>query len=67
MNIFAFWASTVLGAGIWVLVPAAMGNWFGRNEKVVIENLHWITQMQNFRIAFVLIVLGNYTGYRKKL
>jgi membrane protein DedA with SNARE-associated domain len=43
MNIFAFCAATVLGAGIWVLVLAAMGYWFGRNEELVMQNLHWIT------------------------
>ena len=43
MNILAFCSATVLGAGIWVLVLAAMGYWFGRNEALVIENLHWIT------------------------
>ena len=43
MNVFAFSAATVLGAGIWVVVLAAMGYWFGRNEQLVIQNLHWIT------------------------
>jgi membrane protein DedA with SNARE-associated domain len=43
MNIFAFCAATALGAGIWVLVLAAVGYWFGRNEQLVIQNMHWIT------------------------
>jgi membrane protein DedA with SNARE-associated domain len=43
MNILAFCAATILGAGIWVLVLAAMGYWFGRNEQLVLQNLHWIT------------------------
>ena len=43
MNIFAFCAATVLGAGVWVLVLAAIGYWFGRNEQLVLQNLHWIT------------------------
>jgi membrane protein DedA with SNARE-associated domain len=43
MNVFIFCAATVLGAGIWVLVLAAMGYWFGRNEQLVLQNLHWIT------------------------
>ena len=43
MNIFAFSAATVLGAGIWVLVLAANGYWFGRNEELVLQNLHGIT------------------------
>ena len=43
MNIFAFCANTVFGAGIWVLVPAGMGHCFGRNEQMVLENLRWFT------------------------
>ena len=43
MNIFVFCVATILGAGIWVLVLAAMGYWFGRNEQLVLQNLHWIT------------------------
>ena len=43
MNIFAFCAATVLGAGIWVLLLAATGYWFGRNEQLVLQNLHWIS------------------------
>ncbi len=43
MNIFAFCSATVLGAGIWVVVLAAMGYWFGRNEQLVLQHLHWVT------------------------
>jgi len=43
MNVLAFCAATVLGAGIWVLVLAAVGYWFGRNEQLVLQNLHWVT------------------------
>ncbi len=43
MNIFAFCAATVLGAGIWVVVLAALGYWFGRNEQMVLQNLRIIT------------------------
>jgi membrane protein DedA with SNARE-associated domain len=43
MNIFIFCVTTVLGAGIWVLVLAGMGYFFGRNEQLVLENLHWVT------------------------
>ena len=43
MNIFAFLAATVLGAGIWVVVLSALGYWFGRNEQLVMENLRWFT------------------------
>ncbi|MFW8602300.1 DedA family protein [Desulfobacterota bacterium M19] len=43
MNIFAFCAATTLGAGIWVVVLAASGYWFGKNEQLVLRNLHIIT------------------------
>ena len=43
MNIIAFCSATSLGAGIWVGVLAAMGYWFGNNEELVRQNLHWIT------------------------
>jgi membrane protein DedA with SNARE-associated domain len=43
MNMFTFCAATILGAGIWVIVLAALGYWFGRNEQLVMQNLHWVT------------------------
>ena len=52
MNMLTFCAATVLGAGIWVLVLAAMGYWFGRNEQLVLQHLHWVT------VALVFGCLG---------
>lgn len=43
MNFAVFCGATTLGAGLWVLVLAAMGFWFGRNEALIEENLHWIS------------------------
>ena len=43
MNIFVFSVATSFGAGLWVLVLAAMGFWFGRNEQLVLQNLQMIT------------------------
>lgn len=43
MNLVVFCAATIVGAGIWVLVLAAMGYWFGRNEQLILRNLHLIT------------------------
>jgi len=43
MNIFAFCAATVLGAGIWVLILTGLGYWFGRNEQLIVQNLHWVS------------------------
>jgi membrane protein DedA with SNARE-associated domain len=56
MNIFAFCAATVLGAGIWVLVLAAVGYWFGRNEQLVLQNLRWITLVIVF-VCFGMVVI----------
>lgn len=43
MGIFNFCAATVLGAGLWVLVLAGLGFWFGRNEQLVMQNLRWVS------------------------
>ena len=43
MNFFVFCVSTVLGAGIWVVVLAGVGYWFGRNQKLVMHTLHGIS------------------------
>jgi membrane protein DedA with SNARE-associated domain len=56
MNIFAFFAATVLGAGIWVLVLAAMGYWFGRNEQLVLQHLRWVTITPVFACLGLVIV-----------
>lgn len=56
MNGFAFCATTVLGAGIWVLVLAAMGYWFGCNEELVIEKLHWITPVLGLMCLGMVVI-----------
>ena len=43
MNIFPFCAATILGAGIWVMVLAGLGFWFGRNEQLVLQNLRLVS------------------------
>lgn len=60
MNVFTFCAATVFGAGIWVLVLAALGYWFGRNEDLVMQNLHWIT------LGLVLVCLGMIVIYWRR-
>lgn len=60
MNIFSFCAATVLGAGIWVLVLAAVGYWFGHNEQLVLQNLHWIT------LVMVFVCIGMVVIYWQK-
>ncbi len=56
MNIFTFSAATVLGAGLWVLVLAGMGFWFGRNEQLVLQNLHWFTLILLAGCAVIVFV-----------
>ncbi len=43
MNFFAFCSATTLGAGIWVIILAGLGYWFGQNEAMIMQNLHWIS------------------------
>jgi len=49
MNIYAFCAATLLGAGIWTMVLAGLGYWLGRNEALISHNLRWIS------LAMVLV------------
>ena len=57
MNLFAFCVATALGAGIWVLVLAGMGYWFGRNEQFVLQNLRWVTI---FMVAGCVVIVFFY-------
>lgn len=41
MNFPLFCAATGLGAGIWVLVLACIGYWFGKNEELMMSNLRF--------------------------
>nr|WP_320190504.1 DedA family protein [uncultured Desulfobacter sp.] len=43
MNLAAFCIATAMGAGLWVLVLAGLGYWFGKNQALVLQNLHWAT------------------------
>jgi len=60
MNIFVFCVATVLGAGLWVLVLAGIGFWFGRNEALVLNYMHWVT------IGLAIICLGLVLVYSLK-
>ncbi len=56
MNIFTFCASTFLGAAVWVVILAASGYWFGRNEQLVLQNLRWITVCISVGCGIVILV-----------
>jgi len=65
MNIWAFCAATSLGVGIWVAVLAGAGYWFGRNEALVVRNLHRIT-VATVLFCLVSIVLYWWLKVRRK-
>jgi len=43
MNLFLFTLFTAIGAGIWVVVLALLGYWFGGNQAYIMRHLHQIT------------------------
>ncbi|WP_338669066.1 DedA family protein [Pseudodesulfovibrio methanolicus] len=59
MNFPAFCAATVLGSGVWVLVLAGLGYCFGRNERLVLRNLHWAT------LALAVVCAAILLAYRR--
>ena len=54
MNFPLFCAATGLGAGIWVLVLACAGYWFGKNEELMMGNL----RMGSILLAGCCVVIG---------
>lgn len=63
MNFPLFCAATGLGAGIWVLILACMGYWFGKNQELMMNNLHYGTLV----LVVCCVVLGaGYWLYRRK-
>ncbi len=63
MNFPVFCAATGLGAGIWVLVLACMGYWFGQNEHVVLANLRYVTAVS---VVGCLLVIAGFLLRKKK-
>jgi membrane protein DedA with SNARE-associated domain len=66
MNFLMFCSSTVLGAGIWVIVLAGVGYWFGRNEQLVLQHLRWISISLVFACLGLVIVYWRKWGRRYK-
>ncbi len=56
MDLFTFCTATSLGAGVWVVLLAELGFWFGRNEQLVLKNLHWITLILAAGCVFVVFL-----------
>ena len=63
MNLPIFSIATALGAGIWVAVLAAAGYWFGRNEQMIMANMHWVTLAL---VAFCSVIALLYWWHWKK-
>jgi membrane protein DedA with SNARE-associated domain len=59
MHPVKFTIFTAFGAGIWVIILAAIGYAFGRNENLIIHNLHWAT-LATIIICGILILLYRY-------
>ena len=64
MRLDLFCLFTSLGAGIWVLILALMGYWFGHNQELVAEKLHQILLV--LAPVCILGVLIYIRQYRKK-
>ncbi len=63
MNLAIFCFYTSLGAGIWVLILAALGYFLGQNEALLREYLHLITLAL---VALVVALIAFYVFYQKR-
>ena len=64
MNFLLFCLFTILGAGIWVMVLALVGYWFGRNQALVMTHIHWISII--LAISCITMALAYIVIYRKR-
>ncbi len=65
MGILSFCAATAFGAGIWIMILAALGYLFGRNEILIMHNLHWISLAIIIICAIMILLYRN--GRKKRL
>lgn len=56
MNFPLFCAATSLGAGLWVLVLALAGYWFGTNEELLLTNLRFVSLLLATACALLALV-----------
>ncbi len=63
MNIFLFCLFTLIGAGIWVIVLALLGYFFGMHEDILKQKLHSVTILM---ILFVALIIFLYVFFRRK-
>ena len=64
MNFLLFCLFTILGAGIWVMVLALVGYWFGRNQALVMTHIHWISII--LAISCITMALAYIVIYRRR-
>jgi membrane protein DedA with SNARE-associated domain len=57
MNFPMFCVATGLGAGVWVLVLACIGYWFGHNEELVLANLRYVSAVSIVGCLIVIVIL----------
>lgn len=66
MNLRIFCLYTALGAGIWTIILALAGYWFGENSSMVMQYLHQIT-LAVMGICFLLVLLYILKIKKKKI
>ena len=66
MNFFVFCLATSLGAGIWVIVLAVLGYYFGRNEDLIMQNLRWISLALVLGCLIVVLIYWRIWAARKR-
>ena len=64
MNLFLFTLFTALGAGIWVVVLALVGYWFGGNQEYIMAHIHQISVVMLIFCAGLAVFYS--WRYRKK-
>jgi len=62
MNFALFALFTALGAGIWVLVLALLGYWFGKNQEILMPYLHRATWGA---VIFSVMVVAGYLWWKR--
>jgi membrane protein DedA with SNARE-associated domain len=63
MNLGLFCLFTSLGAGIWVVILALLGYFFGRNQDLLMDKLH---QIMFILLPFCLVLIAMYIWWHRR-
>jgi len=63
MNPSLFAIFTAMGAGIWVVILAGAGYWFGNNQALVNQYLH---QIALGIVGFSVVIVGGYIFFKRQ-